>query len=476
MSFAEIILALLLLCVVCMVALLYRFFKLKAEHGRRLGELDEAKTQYSQLSDFLSSFSVALGGDTGVDGGLRCMARYVAGQLSADAIGVYEMRDGELRGAGIYGIYPLVHTDDPQVFFDYQRLLSVMQHERFALGSGLLGRTAQEKKVRLINDGSNDPRLSEFLHVQQLGGVMLAPLCRGGDGEPAGLICAVNSLDHNRFSRKDIEKFNQLAPQLILTLDLILAYGEMSRKERLDQELSFVRQLQYSLLPPESPEWEQFSVSAFSRPAKEVNGDFYDFVEIDEDRLLIVLGDATGKGLPACMLTAMTRSLIRAMADNFTNLSDFLRSVNRKLYRNTADGRFVTLGCCLLDRRNSLLEFGRAGHTELLTFVHNHIRVIAPDGTALGILPDDFAEFDTLCLAMSPGTSLLMFSDGITEAVNGEEEEFGGDRLRNAFESACREHAGPGSIIDRIISDVEAFAGTDEQGDDQTLVIIRHKG
>lgn len=453
------------------LAAYYRIAKLKAEKRGCDEALREAESKSSRLREFLSDFSTALRGDAGVDGGIRNMAEYAAKQLGADAVGIYDFRDNEVWGAGVYGSYPLVHTDDPKVFLDSRALLRAMKQERYRCGDGFFGRAAEDKKPHLISEGWHDARIGEFIGVEQVGSVLLFPFCRE-DGSEVGLLCAVNARDHRAFTNKDVELCRTLSGQLVISRELIHAYGELSRKDRLDQELAFVRQLQCSMLPEAFPTWEMFSVNAYTSPAKEVNGDFYDFVEIDENRLLIVLGDATGKGLPACMLTAMTRSLIRAMADNFTTLSDFLSSVNRKLYRNTEDGRFVTLGCCLLDRRNALLEFGRAGHTELMTFVHDHIRLIAPDGTALGILPEEFAEFDTLCLAVTPGTSLLMFSDGITEATDRNKEEFGVERLSREFADACRENLSPAEVIRRILDRVESYSGG-EQEDDQTLALIR---
>ena len=142
-----------------------------------------------------------------------------------------------------------------------------------------------------------------------------------------------------------------------MTQDLVHVYAETSRQQRIRQELDFARQLQSSLLPESVPAWDQFAVYAFTKSAKEMNGDFYDFVEIDEDRLLIVLGDACGKGVPACMLTSMTRSFIRSLAENFTDLQSFLKALNKNVYRDSDDERFVTLGCCLLDRRNSVVEY-----------------------------------------------------------------------------------------------------------------------
>jgi sigma-B regulation protein RsbU (phosphoserine phosphatase) len=226
------------------------------------------------------------------------------------------------------------------------------------------------------------------------------------------------------------------------------------------------------LLPKSLPQWAQFSINAYTRSAKEGNGDFYDFVKIDDDRLLIVIGDACGKGVPACMLSAMTRSFIRAMADKFTTLQSFLIELNVKIYSDTDDGRFITVNCCLLDKKYSLLEFGRAGHTELITFVHNHLRVIYPEGAALGILPSEYTNFDTFCLAFEYGMSFMVFSDGLTEAVNENEEEYGLERLKNAFQQAIQKGCTSEQVIAEIMQDIEKFAPT--QIDDQTMILIRY--
>ena len=175
------------------------------------------------------------------------------------------------------------------------------------------------------------------------------------------------------------------------------------------------------------------------------------------------------------MLSAMTRSFIRALADNFTTLSDFLIHLNNKVYADTDDGRYITLNCCLLDKKNSLLEFGRAGHTELITFVHNHLRVIYPEGAGLGILPSDFSNFDTFCLAFEQGMSFLVFSDGITEAVNSNSEEYGIERLKIAFQDSIQHGMESQKVIERILDEVQQFSGDQAQADDQTLILIQYK-
>jgi sigma-B regulation protein RsbU (phosphoserine phosphatase) len=194
-------------------------------------------------------------------------------------------------------------------------------------------------------------------------------------------------------------------------------------------------------------------------------------VQIDDDRLLIVLGDACGKGVPACLLASMTRSFIRAAVDHFTTLEAMLREVNRNLYRDTDAERFVTLACCLLDKKNGIMEYARAGHTELIYFIRGHIRRLLPEGTALGILPDEFATFDTFCVQMPPGMAMLLYSDGITEALDGNSEEFGVDRLANEFETRCKGNMSVEEVLDGLLDAVCDFEI--EQHDDRTAIMIR---
>jgi serine phosphatase RsbU (regulator of sigma subunit) len=118
-----------------------------------------------------------------------------------------------------------------------------------------------------------------------------------------------------------------------------------------------------------------------------------------------------------------------------------------------------------------LLEFARAGHTDLVTFVHNHIRIMSPRGAALGILPARLVKFDTICIAIEPGTTVMMYSDGFTEAVDSEGNEFGQERLIAAFEDAC---SGKNSLEDMVkIISRTIIEYEESQSDDQTLVLIR---
>lgn len=459
---------LLFLTVLVLAALLYR------QSDRTFGlrkALEESESRRREISNFLTRFSAGIKGEEGFFGAMNAAAIHIGEQTDSESVAIYIMEGSVLKGVSVYGTYPLVHTANKLVFTRRRHLLETLRRENITAGEGFLGGIIISRLAEAIPCGAADDRFSSYPEYRNLGGIMAVPMLR--DGALVGVICAVGNRHQpgKPFSVSQFERLKLLAPQVLMVHNLVVAYGEISRRDRIDQELELARLLQQSLLPKNNPSWGDFSIRAYSRSAKEVNGDFYDFIRIDDDRMLVMIADACGKGIPACMLTAMTRSVARSLIDNFTTLHDFLCKLSDKLNRDTDADRFITLGCCLLDKKNMLLEFARAGHTDLVTFVHNHIRIMSPRGAALGILPARLVKFDTICIAIEPGTTVMMYSDGFTEAIDAEGNEFGQEQLVATFESAC---SGPGSLddvvkaISRRIIEYE-----DSQADDQTLVLIR---
>ena len=452
---AAIIAVLILLLALCGAAawLLWRRI------GVLRGKLNASESRAREIGEFLARFSTAIQGEDGVAGAMRGSARHVAEQIDAETVVIYETQDDRVIPLGVWSETAPGNED----------ALGYSRSDAASAGTDFAAEVARKQRPAMVGDAACDERFPDAPDAMH--SVMGVPLLR--EGQCIGVLCAFNNR-HNPercFSEAQFERLKLLAHQVLLAHKIAMAYQEISRRDRIDQELSFVRQFQLSLLPGSAPQWGCFSIAASTRSAKEVDGDFYDFIRIDDDRMLVLLGDACGKGMPACMLTAMARSFARSLADNFTTLTDFLCAMNKKLHRDTEADRFITLGCCLLDKRNSLLEFGRAGHTDMLSFVHNHIRTFSPDGAALGILPEEFAEFESICIALEPGTTVLIFSDGITEAMNASGEEFGMDRLIRTFRTACEGGMSIRAVLESITREVAAFES--EQGDDQTLVVIR---
>ncbi|MBO5668063.1 MAG: SpoIIE family protein phosphatase [Lentisphaeria bacterium] len=463
MTAAVVILSVLLVISLIAAASFYR----KADELRM--DLTGAVMSRTEISNFLSRFSAGIDCDDGLDGALHSSARYVCEQIEAGSVAIYGVNDGRLSILGVCGEYPL-HTVPVDGQASNQKILEELRREIINVGDGFIGSVAKSRHGELVPLASVDDRFAACPEKDALGSIMAVPMSK--EGIVYGVICAVENrmLPGKPFSNAQYNRLKSLSAQVLMVQQLVQVYGEISRRERIDQELAFVRQFQNSLLPPGEVTIGDFSVCARTTSAKEVNGDFFDMVKIDENRLLVMVGDACGKGMPACILASMTRSFARAMAAEFTTLTKFLRDVNANLNRDSDADRFITMGCCLIDKRGGLIEFGRAGHTDMIMHVHDHLRRLSPRGTALGMLSDEDAEFDTICLAVDHGSSIMLFSDGLSEALNHDRQEFGTERLANAFHVACDHRDTPNAIIDEVMTAVHEFEY--EQNDDQTMIVI----
>ncbi len=451
----------------------YAFLSRRKISSLKAGLMD-ALHKKAEVGNFLSLFSKNLQAVDKIPDSMKMTAHYVADLIGAKSLCIFIIdKNDYLRPEGVMGAFPPLHKTPDRVLTKTRYLLEALRKEKIKVGEGILGEVASSRKCIFIEDALQHELLADSLILIE--SVMAVPMIN--EGVVIGVICAVNNRHGGGpFTPEQFSALRFMSDQVVLAHNLVRIYSKLSEQQRISQELDFARQLQSSMLPEEAPRWGHFEIQAFSKPAKEVSGDFYDFVEIDENRLLVVVADACGKGIPACMLMAMTRSFIRAGIDRFTTLHDMMKDLNKDLFRDTGDERFVTVSCCLLDKKELTIEFARAGHTELLISRKDHpIRTIFPDGAALGLLPPELAgDFDLISFAFLDDMSILLYSDGITEALNDQGEEFGLKPLEAILKK--NESKAPELLIENILHDVNEFASGVEQADDQTIVVISYKG
>lgn len=443
---------------------------------KRRFELDAARLarKLKDVNQFHRLFAKDLKGLERFDEAYNNTAHFVSELVDSQALCIFERVGDKLRAIGIAGGFPPMRKSPEYVFTKPRFLLETLKRQTLALGEGIIGEAASAKRPVKIDDATNHPELAGKNLNITINALMVVPMINN-EGGLIGVICAVNTDRCENFTDEQFETFQYLADEVVHVYNIISVYKNMSDQQRINQELKFARELQSSLLPRQFPAWDQFLIHSFFQSAKEVSGDFYDFIEIDADRLLVVLGDASGKGVPACMIMAMTRTFIRSNTHNFTTLKDLLKKLNNDLFRDTDEDRFITLACCLLNRREGTIEYARAGHTSLVIFVRQHLRSIYPDGPALGLLPDEITDFDTICLEFQPGMELLLYTDGISEALNDRDEEFGTDRICEVYKASCLEQDTPEKTIETIVNAVASFTGDAvEPSDDRTMVIIKH--
>ena len=245
---------------------------------------------------------------------------------------------------------------------------------------------------------------------------------------------------------------------------------ERIERERVEQELRVARSIQQASLPDEVPTLEGWQIAPFYQPAREVGGDFYDFFELEDGRLGIVVGDATGKGVPAALVMASTRSMLRAVAQALGSSSpgDVLGRVNDALVTDIPPNMFVTCFYCILDPKSGSLTYANAGHD--LPYLHRNgaAEELRATGMPLGLMPG--MGYEEKEITLQAGEAALFYSDGLVEAHNPKGEMFGFPRLR----ALVAEHGKERSVGDLLLEELYSFVGEGwEQEDDITLLTLR---
>lgn len=248
-------------------------------------------------------------------------------------------------------------------------------------------------------------------------------------------------------------------------------HAQLVEKEKLERELEVAREIQESMLPREMPRLPGFDFAARMVPAQAVGGDFFDFIPLGDARLGIVVGDVSGKGVPAALFMALTRSLLRAEATRGVQPVEVLDHVNQHLLEMNETGMFVTVLYGVLDRHTRQFAYIRAGH-ELPLVVDARAQLTTPElgiGQPLGVF--DSPRFDEQAIALPPSSLLLVYTDGITEAMDVAGKLFGMGRLEVALQDIRQ--APVETAADSLLQRVASYRGTAAQADDMTLVAVR---
>ena len=240
-------------------------------------------------------------------------------------------------------------------------------------------------------------------------------------------------------------------------------------RERIEQELQVARQIQQELLPESVPKLEGWQIATYYGPAREVGGDFFDFVELSSGHLGLIVGDATGHGMPAALVMATTRGMLRGVVQSLESPGEVLARVNEALVADIPPSTFVTCFYGILDPESGRLLYANAGHNLPCRRHNDQADELRARGMPLGLMPG--TGYEEKEAVLEAGDSILFYSDGLVEAHNPQREMFGFPRLRRLV----AEHAaGEGSLVDILMDELRSFTGEGwEQEDDITLVTLR---
>ncbi len=273
------------------------------------------------------------------------------------------------------------------------------------------------------------------------------------------------------FSPQDIALAQIIAAQSAAAIVNARLYREALEKQRLDRQLKIAGDVQRHLIPHRLPDIPGLDVGARYAPCYEVGGDLYDFLPLPEGRWLVVIGDVMGKGVPASLAMASVRASIRAYAECLTDLPELMRRVNRMFCRDTVSGDFATLFCVLYEPGGDFFSYSNAGHDPGLLFHGDEVQRLSAGGPIIGI--DPHADYELGCGSFFPGDMLLCYTDGLTEAMNFEREQFGRDRI---IQAARDNLSLPAEQAARsILWTMRKFTGLTSRFDDTALIVIKKR-
>jgi sigma-B regulation protein RsbU (phosphoserine phosphatase) len=322
----------------------------------------------------------------------------------------------------------------------------------------------------LTSDAAHDPRFQaqHSIVLSQIRSVMAVPLFSGA--ETSGIIYVDNPLN-NRFTEEDLKVLTTIASVASIKIEHQQLLEERLEKRRMEEELKVASEIQMRLQPVGPPTVEGFDMTGVSFPCREIGGDYYDFIQSRRDSsVVIALGDVSGKGTGAALLMSSLHAAVRAQSLTPATIHEIMGEINRYLYENTPPSKFVTLFFGKLDPKSGLLTYSNGGHNPPM-LIRRTGEVINLD---IGGLPIGMMPMSAYCegqVEFNPGDVLVIYSDGITESVNDEGEEFGEARLLETVKKNL-DRSAPG-IRDRIEEALSRFVGSAPPFDDMTIMIVK---
>ncbi len=351
-----------------------------------------------------------------------------------------------------------------------REMASSQEHEHFRINQTLVGWMQLNKKPLMMNSPRSDPRFSGLRWDDSIRSLLCVPLLM--KAEVRGVLTVYNKKDDLPFTEDDQRLLAIIAAQSLQVIENARLNEREKQLLKMQEDLRVAAKIQMDLLPTSDPVVKGYDIAGRSIPAQSVGGDYYDFITIDDARLALCVGDVVGKGLPASLLMSNVQATLRSHALMGLTPRECIVRSNRLLFRSTGEDKFVTMFYAVLNTGDHTLQYANAGHVQpqVLTAEGSFAR-LSTGGVMLGMFEDfPFQEF---AVTMHPDDLMVIVSDGVTEAMNQAEDQFGDERLQDVVSSHRNERAA--AVIEYIVEAVKAHAGNTPQSDDITIVVVKRE-
>jgi sigma-B regulation protein RsbU (phosphoserine phosphatase) len=336
---------------------------------------------------------------------------------------------------------------------------------RIAVNSGLVGAAVREWRLINVADVQQDPR---YLPMnEETRSELVVPLFY------KGRIIGVLDLEHTRpafFTEEHERVLTTLAAQVAISIENARLYQAVRSQERqLEKDIAMAREVQLRLLPPTAPSHPHAEMAVRFLPARTIGGDLYDFIDYGPNRTAIVLGDVSGKAAPAALFAALVSGIMRSAAVHMPEPAQMLTQLNDALQERKLDSQYVSLLFALWNDENQTLQVANSGAIQPVFCRAGQSITVKAEGFPLGLFPN--VSYDEISVATQPGDAIVFVSDGILDAENEKDEQYGDQRLSSLL---CAHRDRPAQdIADAILADVTRFQGARDRFDDETIIVLR---
>jgi len=372
----------------------------------------------------------------------------------------------------VKGLFPPVKSIkiDSYTVLKESQMVDIFKSSKISVGETYIGIPASTGEPLFIKDAESDPRVIQTAKgIVDIKSVIATPLKI--QDNIMGVLAVLNKAIGTTHTESDLSLIQTLADQAAITIRQFEMYKEIVEKKQAERDISIANEIQMSLLPRKFPSTDKFDMYGFSIPAKGVGGDYFDYMKFGPNKVGIVIADVSGKGVPAALIMVMIRSITRTIASLSKDANMVLSQLNNSLSGDIVEDRYATAFYCALDAEKRILNYSNAGHGPLLLFRSKtkEFELLDTEGMPVGIMPN--VEYGQDFIILDKGDIGVLYTDGITEAMNEAHDLFGMDRLQNAIyknhESTTKE------IADAVLADVNEFVGTAPQHDDETMIIFK---
>lgn len=381
--------------------------------------------------------------------------------------------DEVIEALGAERGFVALRDDDGELVFRSARGIeqTTIHHPEFQISRGVVEEVAQNGKAVLTSDAQLDERFSgrESVVGLQLRSIICTPL-RLKD-RLLGVIYVDNRLFAGIFTEESLELLNAIASSAAIAVENARLYQVAVEKGRMERELQMAYRVQSSLIPTETPQIPGWEFAASWQPAREVSGDFFDFIPLPDGCLGLLIADVTDKGMPAALFMAMTRSILRSSLQQAGSIVEGITKANTLICTDSTISMPVTLFYCLIDPQDDRMIYVNAGHNPPLLYKlgESQPRELTRTGMLMGFLED--AAYEQVSIQVAPGDYLVFYTDGITDATNADQEYYGIQRFRDTIQE---NRAGSAQqILTGIKTAVQDFIGSTAPYDDITLLVAR---